>query len=337
MNTGSHYKLQHFIPWTRRNIYKVALISIAPTILYGLLNQHWIAIPWSIVALVGVGAAFIAGFRNTQTYNRLWEARQIWGAIVNDSRTWGIMTKDYVTEADKTTDSQEVKEVHRRLIYRHIAWLTALRHQLRKPQVWENQNKPYFKEFLRNYNVPEWNTAIDDDLKPYLSEQDLNYVLAKKNPATHLLSLQSEDLKNLKKQNLIDVFPYGAMENVLKDFFTHQGKAERIKNFPYPRQFTSINLYFVWLLAILVPFSSVEPLSKLSEYGVWLTIPLSTLIGWVFTSLDQVGESSENPFEGSANDIPMAALSRTIEIDMREMLEETDLPPAIQAENNILM
>lgn len=337
MNTGSHYKLSHFIPWTRRNIYKVALLAIIPTILYGVFNIEWIAIPWAIVALVGVGAAFIAGFRNTQTYNRLWEARQIWGAIVNDSRTWGIMTKDFITQADSKTDSPELKEIHKLLIYRHIAWLTALRHQLRKPQVWENQNKPYFKEYGKHFKVPEWEIDIAEDLKPYLSQQDLDYVLAKKNRATHLLSLQSEELKNLKKQNLIDAFPYVEMENVLKDFFGHQGKAERIKNFPYPRQFTSINIYFIWILAAMVPFALVEPLGKLGQYGVWLTIPISIIIGWIFTSLDQVGESTENPFEGSANDIPMAALSRTIEIDLREMLEETDLPPAIQAENNILM
>ncbi len=336
MNIGSHYKLQHFIPWTKRNIFKILLISIAPTVLYTVFDIKWIAIPWAIIALVGVGAAFIAGFRNTQTYNRLWEARQIWGAIVNDSRTWGLMVKDFITSTG-TDDSPEVKEAHKRLIYRHIAWLTTLRHQLRKPQVWENQNKPYFKEFSKFYTVPEWETDLEDDLKPYLSEDDLQYVLGKKNRATQLLSLQSSDLKQLKKQSLLEEFPYVNMENVLKDFFTHQGKAERIKNFPYPRQFTSVSLYFIWLLAILIPFGLLEPLSKLGEYGTWLTIPFSVMIGWVFTSLEQVGESTENPFEGGANDIPMASLSRTIEIDLREMLEETDLPPAIQAQNNIVM
>ncbi|WP_346239284.1 bestrophin family protein [Niabella insulamsoli] len=337
MNIGSYYKLKHFIPWTRRNIYKVALLSLLPTILYGVCDVTWIAIPWSIVALVGVGAAFIAGFRNTQTYNRLWEARQIWGAIVNDSRAWGMMAKDFVTAAGTPTVSEELKVIHRRLVYRHIAWLTALRHQLRKPQVWENQNKSYFKEYKNYYKVPEWESSIEKDMAPYLSQEDLNYVLTKKNRATQLLSLQSADLKNLRKQNLIEAFPYVDLESVLKDFFAHQGKCERIKNFPYPRQFASINIYFIWILALLVPFALVEPLSGLGVYGVWLTIPVSIIIGWIFTSLDQVGESSENPFEGGANDIPMASLSRTIEIDLREMLEETNLPPAVQSENNILM
>lgn len=335
MNINSHYKLTHFIPWTKRNIYKAAIIATIPTVLYALLDWHWLSLPWAVVALIGVGAAFIAGFRNTQSYNRLWEARQIWGAIVNDSRTWGIMVKDFVTNKDEI-ENEAVKQIHKRLIYRHVAWLTALRFQLRKPQIWENQNKPYFKDYSKYYQIPEWVNNLEDELKPYISTKDLDIILKKKNRATQLLALQSEDLKNLKKQGLIDDFPYVELEKVLKDFFTHQGKAERIKNFPYPRQFTSINLFFIWLLVILIPFGLIEPLSHLGEFGVWLTIPLSTVIGWVFTSLDQVGESTENPFEGGANDIPMANMSRTIEIDLREMLNETDLPEPITAVNNIL-
>jgi putative membrane protein len=70
---------------------------------------------------------------------------------------------------------------------------------------------------------------------------------------------------------------------------------------------------------------------------VWLVIPFSMLISWVYTSLEQVGESTENPFEGSANDVPISQMSRTIEIDMREMLGETDLPPALQPKNNIIL
>ena len=70
---------------------------------------------------------------------------------------------------------------------------------------------------------------------------------------------------------------------------------------------------------------------------VWLVIPFSVLISWVFTSLEQVGESTENPFEGSANDVPISQMSRTVEIDIREMLGETDLPPALHPQNNIIL
>ncbi len=70
---------------------------------------------------------------------------------------------------------------------------------------------------------------------------------------------------------------------------------------------------------------------------VWLVIPFSVIISWMYTSLEQVGESSENPFEGSANDVPISHLSRNIEIELREMLGETDLPPVLEVKNNIML
>ncbi|MGB7393283.1 MAG: bestrophin family ion channel [Pricia sp.] len=338
MHIGSHYKITEFLLWTRRTIFVLLLIAVVPTVLYAIFGFTWLAIPWVPVALIGTAAAFIAGFKNTQTYNRLWEARMIWGAIVNDSRTWGVMVKDFIIDKDaEITDRTELKNTHRRIIYRHIAWLTALRFQLRQPKPWENLTKAYAKEYRKHYSVPEWETELEDEMKPYLSEADLKYVLEKKNRATQLLALQSADLRELRQKKFIEEYPYVTIETVLKDFYTHQGKAERIKNFPYPRQFASINLFFIWLLVILLPFGMLDEFAKLGDYGVWLTIPFSVIVGWVFTSLEKVGESTENPFEGGANDIPMASLSRTIEIDLREMLEETDLPKPLEAVNKIVM
>lgn len=334
MHIGSHYKLKEFILWTRRTIYLLLLIALAPTVLYAVFDFTWLAIPWIPVALIGTAAAFIAGFRNTQTYNRVWEARKIWGAIVNDSRTWGVMTKDFIAGEN---GGPETDPSHRRIVYRHIAWLTALRFQLRTPKPWENMTKNYSKEYLNYYSVPEWNTNLEDELRPYLSQEDSDYVLTKKNRATHLLSLQSADLRKLRASGRIDAYPYVEMEKVIKDFYTHQGKAERIKNFPYPRQFSSINLFFIWLLVILMPFGMLSAFAGMGDNMVWLTIPFSVVVGWVFTSLERVGESTENPFEGGSNDIPMASLARTIEIDMRQMLEETDLPGPVEAVNNIVM
>jgi putative membrane protein len=335
MHAGSHFRIRTFLYWTRRNILWLLVLATIPTILYAVFDFQFLAIPWQPVALVGTAAAFIAGFRNTQTYNRAWEARKIWGAIINDSRTWGIMVKDFIVNMNGT--NEELHPIHKRVIYRHFAWLTALRYQLRNPEAWENTNKAHFKEFRKQYSVPEWENKLEDVMGPYVSHEDLQYVLKKKNRATQLLSLQSADLRELRTKGLIDSYPYVSLEGMLKEFFTHQGKAERIKKFPYPRQFASINMYFIRLFVLLVPFGMLDEFAKMGEFGPWLTIPFSVLVGWVFTSLEQVGESTENPFEGGANDIPMAALSRTIEIDLREMLEETDLPPAVAPVNEILM
>ncbi|QLH30234.1 MAG: multidrug transporter [Candidatus Parvibacillus calidus] len=335
MNTSSHYKMHHFIPWTRTKIYKMLLLSILPTALFYFLGWNWLAIPWVPVALIGTATAFISGFKNTQTYNRTWEARQIYGSIINCSRTLGIMTKDFVRGDNE-------KELHKEILYRHFAWLTALRFQLRETKSWENvKTKSYNREYLKYYNVPEWESSLDEELKSFLPENERQYILSTKNRATQILAQQSERLKELNKQGIITDFNYVAFENQLKDLYDQQGKAERIKNFPYPRQFSSINLYFTNVLCFLIPLGFIGELSKhtekLGDWFIWLAVPMSVLVGWVFLVLEQIGESTENPFEGSANDIPITQISRMIEIDLREMLGEKELPPAVQAQNNILM
>lgn len=338
MNISSHYKLLQFIPWTRRKIYKMLILSIIPTALFYFLDWKWLAIPWVPIALLGTATAFISGFKNTQTYNRSWEARQIWGSIINSSRTFGVMVKDFVRTDDKSKESA----LHQEIIYRHFAWLTALRFQMRETKSWENvKTKSYNKEFLKYYKVPEWESSLDEELKTLLNEDERLFILSTKNRATQLLTSQSDQFRKLNEEKIITDFNYIALENQIKDLYDQQGKSERIKNFPYPRQFSSINLYFTNMLCTLLPLGFIGEFSKITDkFGAeitWLAIPFSVLIGWVFLVLEQIGESTENPFEGNANDIPITQISRNIEIDLREMLGEKDLPPAIQPMNNILM
>jgi ion channel-forming bestrophin family protein len=327
MHAGNQYSLKEFIFWTRRDIYVLFFLAAIPTVFFKLMGWHWLAIPWVPIAMIGTAAAFIVGFKNTQTYNRLWEARQIYGAIVNSSRSWGIMARDFVTDPP----AQKI------LLYRHIAWLTALRYQLRESRKWENTEKKYNQEYKRFYTIPEKESSLEVELKNVLSEEDATYVLDKKNRAAQLISLQSQHLKQLHNDGHLDLLKYIELQNMLVNLFDQQGKCERIKNFPYPRQFASINKFFIILFISVVPFGLLNEFQKMGEHFVWLNIPFSMVVCWVFSSMERVGEATENPFEGGANDVPISALSRTIEIDLREMLDEKELPPALQPVNNILM
>lgn len=338
MHAGQRYSLKEFLYWTRRDIYILVVFATIPTALFYFFAWQWLAIPWVPIALVGTAAAFLVGFRNTQTYNRLWEARQIYGAIVNTSRSWGMLVRDFIGE--KATKEQ-LHAVHQQMIYRHIAWLTAMRFQLREDRAWENaRHKPSYREYSELYKVAEWNGKLDEELRPLLSEEDLDYVLAKKNRATHLIGLQSAQVKQLKEQGWVDALNAIELEQLLVNLYDQQGKCERIKNFPYPRQFATINQMFVRLFVSLIPFGTLSEFSKLGDklgdWMVWFTIPFSVIISWVFMAMEKIGESTENPFEGGPNDVPITAMSRTIEIDLREMLDEKDLPPALAPVNKIL-
>lgn len=336
MHAGRHYKLREVLYWTRREIYGLIPIAAVPTIVYEVFDMK-ISLPWLPIALIGTAVAFLVGFKNNATYGRLWEARQVWGSIINASRSWGIMVMDFVTSPDRSTSANELMSIHKRLIYRHIGWLTAMRFQLREPRAWENLTRKYNMEYRKHYSIPEHETKLEDELAKFLSPDDFSYTLSKKNRATQLIHLQSADLRKLRDAGLIDGFRHIEMENVLVNLYDQQGKCERIKNFPYPRQFATLNLYFVCLFSILVPFGLLQEFDKLGEHFVWLTVPFSVMVSWVFLTMEKIGEATENPFEGTPNDIPMAALSRNIEIDLREMLDEKDIPAPIKPVNNILM
>ena len=95
MHAGKRFTFKQVVYWTRRDIYFFFLYSGLITALYYFLEIKWIILPWVAIGLVGTAAAFLIGFKNTQTYARLWEARQIWGGIVNNSRTWGVLIRGY--------------------------------------------------------------------------------------------------------------------------------------------------------------------------------------------------------------------------------------------------
>ncbi|EJG03184.1 bestrophin family protein [Flavobacterium sp. F52] len=333
MHAGRRYSLQEFLLWSRRNIYYLFIVSAVPVWLFKFAGFHWIHIPWAPVTLIGTAAALIAGFRNNATYGRSWEARQIWGAIVNSSRCWGIMSGDFIA-----VNAPERKRIQQGLIYRHIAWLTALRYQLREPRVWENVRvQAKYKEYSKKYSVQEWESSLEGHLEQLLSKDEINKMRNVSNKATYIIKMQSEHIARLNSQGLIDTLKYVEMVGVLKEFYEQQGQCERIKNFPYPRQYASMSTFFIHLFILMTPLGIISEFNNLGVYGIWLTIPFSMITGWVFLVLENVGESTENPFEGGANDIPITAMSRTIEIDLREMLAENDIPEPLRPVNNILM
>jgi putative membrane protein len=335
MHTGHRYTVKQVLMWTRRGSFLFLLIAALPTVAYELLGWKWLILPWLPIALIGTAVAFIVGFKNNATYDRLWEARKIWGAIVNVSRTWAIQARDL--PMCSRSDEAALRTVQRRLVLRHVAWLNALRYQLRQPRRWESMHLARNREFSRFYTVPEHAGDLRERLTPYLADAERDAVLASANPATQLLAAQSADLRALHVHGWLSDYRHVQLARVLGQLYDEQGKCERIKNFPYPRQFATLNLYFVWIFIVLLPFGMVQEFAKMGDGFVWLTIPFSALVAWVFHTMDAIGEATSNPFEGGANDIPMAALTRTIEIDLLQMIAEPQVPEPLTAENDILM
>lgn len=333
------YSFFQALKWTKDDLVKFAFIGTIPVVLYEITGLKWLAFPWVPTTLVGTAVAFYIGFKNNASYDRLWESRKIWGGIVNDSRIWGVKVIDFINNdfAEKPLGETELKAIHQRLIYRHIAWLAALRFQLRTSRTWEHDLRMLeVARQKKGYDIAEFRSELQDEVAPLLDKAEKETVLGAKNTATQLLKRQSQELKELKQQGLLNDFRQIALTESIDNFYVGQGKSERIKNFPFPRQYATLNVFFIWMFIVLLPFSMMNEFAKMGEGLVWLTIPFSTMISWVFHTMEKVGDFSENPFEGGVNDTPITALSRTIEIDLREMLGENNLPKAIQAVNHVL-
>lgn len=340
MHVGHNYTLKEVLNWTRKDIYHLALIAIIPVILYEVFGWKWVALPWLPIALLGTAVAFVVGFKNNAAYDRLWEARKIWGAILNISRTWGIMSKDYITNthAKEKLSKEELSKIHFEICQRHLAWVNALRFQLREPRVWEAIYKSHNQEYKDKYfTVEEHSNKVEEVLKKYLSPQELDLVMSKTNKAAQIIALQSTHLKELLDQGLIEDFRHMELERLLMECYNQQGASERIKNFPYPRHYATLNLYFIMIFVILVPFGMLQEFEKLGECMIWLSVPFSVLSGWIFTTMEKIGETSESPFEGSPNDVPITQISRNIEIDMLEILNINHELKPIKPHNNIVL
>ncbi|MFL0089830.1 bestrophin family ion channel [Tenacibaculum maritimum] len=369
MYTRRNYTVKSMLLWTRRSIYIFIILSTIPVLLYTVLRWYWLHLPWLPIGLVGTAVAFITGFKNNTSYSRLWEARKIWGGIVNTSRSFTIMVNDFIDakEGNASITKKELADIKKRLIMRHIGWMTSLRYALRSQKPWELSyvNKADREYIDSRIKVSEHTIPLEEALAPYLSDAEKKYVLNKKNRQTACINLQSKDLKALKDNGFIWKFSYLEMERTLVQLYDLQGKAERIKNFPYPRQFATLNRFFVWIFIFFLPYGMMCEFDKIGKnvvafmeqfkpypdvgyhhlieligiHFVWFTIPFSVIIAWIFHTMERIGETSENPFEGNTNDVPITTMARDIEIDIRQMIgdDENEIPAPIPEQDHIQM
>ena len=353
MLTKKRYSVKDMILWTRGETLIYLLYAGIITVFYKVFGFTFLNVPWTPVALIGTAVAFMVGFQNNSAYGRIWEARMIWGAIVNTSRTWGMKIQDMVNNdyCPNPVTLEELQEEKKTLIYRHIAWMTALRYAMRTKKPWETQDRARTnREWKNSIHTPEEISTLDDNLKCYLSDEEQHYIMGKSNKQTALLYLQSAHIKKLKDLGLIWEFSFLELENVLESLFTHQGKAERIKNFPYPRQYASLAFYLTRVFAILLPFGLIPEFAEIGktmvsdfylvgQYFIWIAVPFCAIVSWAFHTMERMARVGENPFEGGPNDVPISTISRGIEIDLRQMLDEdlNEIPGQFPEDNHVQM
>jgi len=251
--------------------------------------------------------------------------------------------KAFIVNYDDNKTAEELTEVKKLLLHRHIAWLYKLRSQLLEPTSWEHVSLrgPFGRdgrEKMKRSGLGLYGDDItDSQVRHYLPAVEYSTLSSFKNAAAQMIDKQSQELAGIRRLGYITEFEHIKLQGVLDDFYDHQGKAERIKKTPFPRQFGSYGFIMICLFIVILPFGFFSEFNKIGNYGIWLAIPFIIVISWVYILMELVGDYSENPFEGLENDVPMLSICRNIEIDLLQQLGESSLPQPIQSVNNVLM
>lgn len=328
MYVNRHYHIWSTVRWSKKPLVNALVYSAAIIVLYEITGIPF-SLPWQPISVIGIAVAFYLGFKNNSSYDRAWEARKIWGAIVNDSRSIAVGILSLPT-------SQVSFEWKKKFVFRHLAWVMALKHTMRKGKSWEHNGKvenliftPYFRE--------EGMKGMDPELEKYLDSKEIKHLKSFNNIPIQILKTQSLELKNLEENGELGEFKHVWLQQLIARLIDNQGASERIKNFPFPRQYASTGLFINYIFCALIPFGLLDIFSQSELLHYWLTVPFSTIIIWIFFLVDRIGDYSENPFESAYNDVPISSISRVIEIDLLEMLGEKDIPQPYPVENGFLM
>ena len=279
------------------------LYDLAIVLMYQVAGWKWISLQHIPQALFGSAIGLIVAFRNNSSYGRWWEARTLWGGIVNNSRSWARQVLTAIAPQQES-DREAVRAMQCRMIYLQIAWVHALRQQLRgQPPL--------------------------DELHGLLPEDDLVALAGQQNVPLAIQLWQGELARQALEKEWIDSLQWSALDNTLSDLADLQGGSERIKNTPMPKQYEFFPQIFTKMYCLLLPLGLV------SNMG-WFTPLGSTLVGFIFLALDRIGRDLENPFDNTQYDIPLTAMSRTIEINLRQAMGERSFPEALQPVRGVL-
>jgi putative membrane protein len=262
------------------------------------------------IGLIATVVGIFIVFRFNEAYQRWWEARILWGGLVNESRSFARETVTLLTprRVPKLISEEAAHKVQTELVYRHLAFCNALRISLREQNSW-------------------------DELESFIRRDELTELQGFANKPTRLISSQGDQLADLIGTEMSHQLLLMRFDSTLTRLYDIQGGCERIKKTAFPDEVRFISRGLVWLSAIAVPvaFLSADRHIRVIEVLAVIVISLSFMV------VEQLGASLKNPFENDDNDTPMTALCRTIEIDLRQQLGEKDIPAPIEPVDGVLM
>jgi ion channel-forming bestrophin family protein len=269
----------------------VAVYTLVVVLLHDKFNLTHMVIPLSVPMIMGTVISLLLAFRSNQAYDRWWEARTVWGAIVNDSRSFSRQVLAFIDSNDY--DPEEIEKFRERMIRRQIAWCYALTQSLR-------------------------------GLDPHISKREIAFVSRYTHVPMALLELHARDLKYALQQGWINRYQQIELDQMLTRLCDAMGKCERIKNTVFPATYSLYIHFAMNFFIMLLPFSLIE-------YFGLVEVPMVVAIASSFLLIEKMAIHLQDPFDNKPTDTPMTAISRTIERDLKQMLDDQHIPETTTA------
>lgn len=282
----------------KHDVFRVLLVSALFHILKLYFNEYLPPIPLSLPAVLGTSISLILAFKLSQSYDRWWEARKAWGAIITDSRLFVLELKTFV-DTTKLAPG-DAKTIIQKMAHRQICWCYSL------------------GESLRNLDPSA-------TINHYLSAEETAFILSQTNKAYAMLGLHMDDLKNLTEQEAINLYQQLHLANTVVRLTESMGRTERIKNTIFPVTYRLFVHFFIYLFLIILSLGLVETI------GIF-EIPILTAIATTFFLLEKTATNLQNPFQNMPTDTPVTAIARTIEINIKQLLKESEIPEPLVPE-----
>lgn len=325
MHVKKSYTVLQILAWTRRQSLYLLLLSLLPVVLW-LIDMH-LSMPWTPLAVIGTACAFILTFKNNAAYDRLREARNNWQNVEKDSKGLFLFINAFIVSNEK----RDKEEAMKTMLSYYLAWLKAHTLQLRDPRDWEHDDgdSEMFRSVLQVKNSSHMGSAINT----YLTPHEMERVMKSENRAYELIQMMNEYMTGLKEDEAIESLRMADASRFIIQLSAHQIENEKIKDTPFPRQYATIAKIFLNLFAILFPFGLTAEFAKLGVEALYISIPFSWMVNWVFAFLNMTADYSENPFEGLYNDVPITSISEKLEVDLFNLVFNENKKYPIREDN----
>lgn len=278
---------RYIIGKIRTELILVSLYAVVVTILYKVFHFTHLAIPLSIPMIMGTVISLLLAFRSNQAYDRWWEARTIWGAIVNDSRTLARQVNWFIHAQEQDEQAHFFRS---RFIRRQIAWCYSLSRSLR------GQDSAY-------------------GIERFISRGDILHTKNFNNTPMAILDLQGQDLQKAYHNGLINSYQQVEIDRTLSRLCDAMGKCERIKNTIFPATYSLYIHFSLLFFFLMLPFAVVE-------FFGFMSIPVVIAIAAVFFLIEKMAIHLQDPFENKPTDTPMTAICFTIERDLKQIISD---------------